>query len=64
MPHSPNIDDLDKAKIIDATKVTPDAQKVIDNLTPHELQAIKSIHAKIAPLNQPLVDATIQIMGF
>jgi hypothetical protein len=42
MPHSKNIDELDAAKVIDANQVTSDAQKVIDKLTPQELQAIKS----------------------
>jgi hypothetical protein len=64
MPHSPNIDELEKAGIIKADKVTSDAQTVIDKLTPEELQAIKSVRAKIASAQQPLTDATIQILGF
>jgi hypothetical protein len=64
MPHSPNIDDLDTAKVIDANKVTPDAQKVIDRLTPPELQAIKSAFAKIDPKNQAPASNVIQMAGF
>jgi hypothetical protein len=64
MPHSPNIDDLEKAGIVASNNVTQDAQKVIDNLTPEELQAIKSVHAKIDSKNQAKYGDMIQILGF
>jgi hypothetical protein len=64
MPHSKNIDDLDTAKVIDANKVTSDAQKVIDSLTPQELQAIKSAYAKVDPKNQAQTSNVIQMAGF
>ena len=64
MPHSPKIDQLAKEGIVDPDKVTQDAQKVIDNLTDQELQLIVSVRKKIALPNQPLIDSTIQILGF
>ena len=64
MPHSPKIDQLAKEGIVDPNKVTQDAQKVIDNLTDPELQLIVSVRKKIALLHQPLIDSTIQILGF
>jgi hypothetical protein len=64
MPPSPNTKQLTDAGIIDATKVTTDAQKVIDNLTPDELQAIKSVRAKIDPTKQKQYGDMIQILGF
>jgi hypothetical protein len=64
MPHSKNIDELDAAKVIDANQVTSDAQKVIDKLTPQELQAIKSAYAKVDPKNQPQVSNVMQMAGF
>ena len=64
MPHSPKIDQLAKEGIVDPNKVTQDAQKVIDNLTDQELQLIVSVRKKIAVANQPLIDSTIQILGF
>jgi hypothetical protein len=64
MPHSPKIDQLAKEWIVDPNKVTQDAQKVIDNLTDQELQLIVSVRKKIALANQPLIDSTIQILGF
>jgi hypothetical protein len=64
MPHSPKIDQLAKEGIVDPNKVTQDAQKVIDNLTDQELQLIVSVRKKIALANQPLIDSTIQILGF
>ena len=64
MPHSPKIDQLAKEGIVDPNKVTQDAQKVIDNLTDQELQLIVSVRKKIALATQPLIDSTIQILGF
>ena len=64
MPHSPNIDDLESAGIVKADKVTSDAQKVIDKLTPEELQAIKSVRAKIDTNNQAKYGDMIQVLGF
>ena len=64
MPHSPKIDKLEKEGIVDSNKVTPETQKVIDSLTDQELQLIVSVRKKIALANQPLIDSTIQILGF
>ena len=64
MPHSPNIDQLANDGIVDPNKVTPDAQKVIDNLTPPELAAIKSMQAKVDPKNRANSSNMIQMAGF